>query len=139
MKPVYQEITELGKGDCFRCCLASLLETEREAVPNFRALETDTGVCMMDAARDWLRERHKLSIVTVYVGGDDLALADASSGTPCIATVESPNRKGGQHAVVGEIDDSGMNFVITHDPNANGKKVSTRPIYLQFLVPLNYK
>ena len=35
MKKVYQRIIDPNKGDCFKCCLASLLELDYDEVPNF--------------------------------------------------------------------------------------------------------
>lgn len=35
MKKVYQKIIDPMKGDCFKCCICSLLELEYEDVPNF--------------------------------------------------------------------------------------------------------
>lgn len=35
MKKVYQRIIDPNKGDCFKCCIASLLELDYDEVPNF--------------------------------------------------------------------------------------------------------
>lgn len=35
MKKVYQRIIDPKKGDCFKCCIASLLELDYDEVPNF--------------------------------------------------------------------------------------------------------
>lgn len=35
MKKVYQRIIDPQKGDCFKCCIASLLELDYDEVPNF--------------------------------------------------------------------------------------------------------
>lgn len=35
MKKVYQKIIDRGVGDCFKCCIASLLELDYDEVPNF--------------------------------------------------------------------------------------------------------
>lgn len=144
MKPVYQKIIDVGKGDCFAACLASLLELPLEAVPNFRAIETENprGDNMTKLACGWLRCSYNLSLVTIYNGqqletGEDIRIANAFPGTPCIAAVISPNFENALHSVVGEIDEQGMNFVLTHDPNPNGKEIKTRPLFFQFLVPMN--
>jgi hypothetical protein len=141
MKPVYQRIIDAGKGDCFAACLASILELPLESVPNFRALETPEAD-MNKLAREWLKENYNLSLVCIYNGkeiisGEDFRVIGGLVGTPCIGTVISPNFENAQHAVVGQIDKHGMNFELLHDPNPNGKEIKTRPLFLQFLVPMN--
>ncbi|HXG85964.1 MAG TPA: hypothetical protein VNI84_18225 [Pyrinomonadaceae bacterium] len=143
MKPVYQKIIDVGRGDCFSACLASLLEMPLEDVPNFRALETDNpnGDNMTKLACGWLHRHFNLSLITIYNGlelktGADIRVTNAFPGTPCIACVKSPNFENANHSVCGEIDEQGMNFVLTHDPNPNGKPISSRPLFLQFLVPM---
>ncbi len=146
MKPVFQSIVDVGRGDCFAACLASLLELPLEEIPNFRAIEADNpkGDNMTKLACGWLYRHFNLSLVTIYNGkeletGEDIRLTNAFPGTPCIACVISPNLENAQHSVVGEIDKEGMNFVLTHDPNPNGKKIQSRPLFLQFLVSMNPK
>lgn len=141
MKPVYQQIVEKGTGDCFSACLASLLEIPLEDVPKFRR-DNPVPNDMMSDARKWLKESFGLSIVTIQMEkelrtGEDLRLIGGTAGTPCIAGGMSPNFEGVCHAVVGEIDEHGMNFRMTHDPNPSGKGIVGRPIHLYFLLPLN--
>jgi hypothetical protein len=141
MKPIFQAIVDKGRGDCFRCCLASILELERDEVPNFRELMNLTGVDMMAIARQWLKDKFDLSLVTIYMHGvpecgDDFRLTGGIEGTPLIVTVDSPNIPGAQHAVVGEIDDQGINVRIIHDPHPNPKPIETYPLFISMLVPL---
>ena len=35
MKKVYQRIVDPARGDCYKCCIASILGLEYEDVPNF--------------------------------------------------------------------------------------------------------
>jgi hypothetical protein len=140
VKPVFQEIVHAGEGDCLSACLASLLEIPLSDVPKFRK-ENPAPNDMMGAARQWLKEKFNLSIVTIQMEkelrtGEDLRLIGATEGTPCMAGGKSPNIEGVQHCVVGEIDKHGMNFVMTHDPNPSGKGIIGRPMHLYFLVPL---
>jgi hypothetical protein len=51
MKPVSQTIIDSEKGDCFRACLASLLELPIEQVPN----NHETKQVQFDFYNDWLR------------------------------------------------------------------------------------
>ena len=39
MKKVYQRIIDPTKGDCFKCCICSLLELDYDEVPNFVEIE----------------------------------------------------------------------------------------------------
>lgn len=141
MKPVFQTTVDPEKGDCFSAALASLLELPIEAIPRFAEIHGKYN--MMDAARPWLAEHHGLSIVTIQMEqelttGDDIRLIGAVPGTPCIAGGRSATFEGELHAVVGEIDEEGMNFRMTHDPNPAGRGIVGRPLFLYFLVPLDY-
>lgn len=51
MKKVYQRIIDPKKGDCFKCCIASLLELDYDEVPNFVEQEDWFG-----AAIDFCKE-----------------------------------------------------------------------------------
>jgi hypothetical protein len=141
MKPAYQEHIHAGEGDCFSACLASILEIPLSEVPKFRK-ENPYPNDMMKAARLWLAENFGLSIVTIQMEkelltGEDLRLIGATPRTPVLAGGQSPNIEGVQHCVVGEIDEHGMNFVMTHDPNPSGKGILGRPMHLYLFVPLS--
>lgn len=146
MKPVYQSTVDPLKGDCFSACLASLLEVPLDAIPRFAEQATErwgSPTRLMEIARPWLAENYGLSIVTIQMEqtletGADIRIIGAVPGTPCIAGGRSATFESGQHAVVGEIDEHGMNFRMTHDPNPSGKGIIDRPIHLYFLVPLDY-
>lgn len=43
MKPVYQRIVDSKIGDCFKCCICSLLELDYDSVPNFIELEGENA------------------------------------------------------------------------------------------------
>jgi hypothetical protein len=140
MKPVYQENVDAGTGDCFSACLASLLEIPLASVPKFRR-DNPVPNDMMADARKWLAENFGLSIVTIQMAkeirtGEDIRIVGAVPGTPCIAGGVSPNVEDVCHAVVGEIDEHGMNFRLTHDPNPSGKGIVGGPLHLYFLVSL---
>lgn len=146
VKPVYQENIEPDSGDCFSASLASLLEVELSEIPNFRIvahMAGKPGNHMMHFARPWLAEQYGLSIVTIQMAkeietGEDLRLVGAFAGTPCMAGGKSSTFPDTLHCVVGHIDETGMNFVMTHDPNPNGRGLAGPPMHLYFLVPMNY-
>lgn len=145
MTPVYQEIFDSGKGDCFSACLASLLELPLATVPKFRR-DNPVPRDMMPAARKWLAEQFGLSLVTIQLddpeseefSGADIRLIGAVEGTLCILGGKSPNLPDTLHAVVAATDKHGMNFDIVHDPHPSGKGLSGYPLHLYFLVPLSY-
>lgn len=54
MKPVMQLVVDKGKGDCWRCCIASILELPAEAVPNFVGdAQPKFGQQHCDLAKRW--------------------------------------------------------------------------------------
>jgi hypothetical protein len=135
MKPVSQQITTGGDGDCLSACMASLLELEIGRVPKFRR---DHGpVEMMPAVRKWLSETFGLSLICVYLEKVPVKLLGAAPGQLCIAVGLSPSRGGLRHAVVGRLSDGGRAFEILHDPHPSGKGISGQPIALFFLVPVD--
>ena len=78
MKPVPQSIRhdpENGNvGDCYRCCLATLLELPVEDVPHFAAMDGGEywGEEIEEARRKWLADRNVLRIEITFDGsGDD--------------------------------------------------------------------
>lgn len=138
-----QEIFTAGEGDCFSACIASLLELPLSAVPKFRKLHPPPA-CMVTPARKWLEVETGLSLVTIQMArevrtGEDLRLIGAAPGTPCMAGGVSPNVADTFHCVVGEIDEQGMNFRMTHDPHPSQKGIVGPPRHLYFLVPLGVK
>lgn len=42
MKKVFQRIDDPKRGDCFKCCICSILELDYDAVPNFIEFPDDT-------------------------------------------------------------------------------------------------
>lgn len=45
------------RGDCFRACLASVLERELDEVPHFVELEEQVGYYFVDLTNNWLRKQ----------------------------------------------------------------------------------
>lgn len=105
-------------GDCWRACIASVLDLPALEVPNF-AQEFPGWDEMLAAARQWLRQRG-LTIFRTYCSAKwerDRMLEVFSSdnpGTPIILIGESGQDSGDNHAVV-VIDGS-----VDHDPSGAG-------------------
>jgi len=102
-------------GDCFKCCIASVLEREYEEVPHFVQIEGQTGYYHLDLANGWLRKQgyHLELWMHQFLRGDDQLLIGADgkwisvgdlSGFVLpgywLATVESKRLPGEWHVVV---------------------------------------
>jgi hypothetical protein len=144
MKLVYQTLTQ-GEGvigNCWPACIASLLELSIDDVPHFLALY---GSAAVDETRKWLKETYGIGLLSVFLkGNEDYGIIyQGMEGTKCIASIPSPNVKGGTHAVIGEVDGHGLNLRFVFDPRKGGKpcfkkdgyfKQENRPIIAHFLV-----
>jgi len=57
MKPVYQKVVDAVKGDCWRCCIASIFELDVDSVPNFVGdSDHSKGIIAEDLAKKWLSD-----------------------------------------------------------------------------------
>lgn len=129
MKPVYQEfISGDGViGDCFRACVASLLDADIQDVPHFLEVHRER---MMEAAREWLFATHGIGLLTVHLDCEEHSIVYI--GTPktlCIASIPSPNIDGGSHAVVAEVAEFGLSLRFKFDPRPDGKACSNADGY----------
>jgi hypothetical protein len=122
MKPVYQTIFDPENGNCFTACLASILETDIENVPNFHAMY-ENGY--MSHVIPWLADRgySLLAFRTTNVNGS--AIIMGSQGLHVIAGYDSPNHVGVLHAVVAKVDNEARHKIrVVHDPaGERGKPV----------------
>jgi hypothetical protein len=143
MKPVNQKVISQGKGDCWRCCIASILELNADDVPNFVGdSDHSKGIIAEDLARKWLAERG-LFILEIYLH-NDLKWYCALNWTHlrnvyCIMSVPSQKFPGGSHAVVGQFvkDKQGTELRVVHDPNPENEAYDheVKISRLQFIVP----
>lgn len=123
MIPVFQRIIDVGKGDCFKCCLASIFEQEYDNIPNFIEFKKSY---MDETASQWLSTfgykilrldlRDQNSIYQI-----EWMLA---SGIYCILSVDSQKYPGGAHAVVGQFirNKNEYSLEVVHDPNPDNMK-----------------
>jgi hypothetical protein len=145
MIKVFQQVIDKDKGDCWRACIASILEMKSDDVPNFVGLaKKGFGESASDLAKEWLRER---GIVMLECRGRDTK--DAFNwfhlpGVFCIASVPSQKFPGVcTHAVVAQWREHPENpdctqIVIVHDPNPGNQpyRVDVKINGITYLVPI---
>lgn len=119
MIPVMQTIDKIPSGDCFRACVAAILEMKIDDVPHFCEGGDHEGKWFV-AFRTWLFNRG-MCVVTYKWGGD--APPQAMHGY-CLVSVPSRHpdaQKGWLHSVVGRSElgnDGQLHLHIVHDPNS---------------------
>ncbi len=140
MKPIFQKILDVDKGDCASACLASILEIELEQVPSFWELARGSTPRMQDEMRSWL-ESLGYCLLTVPVK-DTFILYSNLVGCHAFAGVKSQMFEGVHHGVVVtwvQKDEHTVGMEIVHDPNPqNKRKYKPSEIEdLSFLIPIN--
>lgn len=114
MTPVDQTITG-EKGDCFRACLASILDLPTLEVPHFFAESDD----MHGATKAWLAPRGITFLPMYFLNPEALQYTHFGFSGYCILGGYGPrrNERGDhrEHAVVGRILPFGAEMV--HDPH----------------------
>lgn len=148
MIKVFQQVICKENGDCWRACIASILEMKSDDVPNFVALAGKRfGEDPHALALEWLRER---GVALLECHGRDPK--DAFNwrmlpGVFCILSVPSQKfPKECTHAVVGQWREHPENpdctqIVIVHDPNPGNKPypVDVKINGITYLVPMRPK
>jgi hypothetical protein len=134
VKPVPQKVLVSPgvRGDCFRACMASILELDSEDVPHFVAIEKD----WWGEVQRWLEKR---SLIALWFRLDpDVCTIcwPLTSTVYCILSGPSPRGGGLQHSVVGEIGD-GWSFMPVYDPHPSGEMLAGPATSALFLLPLN--
>lgn len=105
------------QGDCYRACVASILNIPVTAVPNFAdATDWDT---MLEAVRAWLAERDLALFRTYCSAGWEIGkllevFSAGNGGVPIILSGQSRADPTDNHAVVV------MDGKIFHDPSGAG-------------------
>lgn len=101
------------RGDCFRACIASILEIPIADVPHFVAIEHD----WWGEVQRWLA---KWDLFALWIRlGDELALGYPAEETYVILNGNSPRGAGLKHSVVGRIKD-GWTWEVAYDPHESG-------------------
>jgi hypothetical protein len=127
MKPVDQTIFGHPNGDCFRACVASILELPIEDVPNWAA----EGRGVVHAAMDWIHNRGHacLNIQWEPEYEKHQYLSTGMERVYCILGGVSPRSTPESrlyHAVVGHA--AGWSFEIDHDPHPSRAGIVGEPI-----------
>jgi len=112
MKAVDQTVLagDLGpvKGDCFRACVASVLELPIEEVPHFVQESED----WYEMFTEWLSKREMFAIEVKV--SEPPASVVLPPDVPCIVSAHGP--RGCMHSVVGRYD-GGEGIELDHDPH----------------------
>lgn len=139
MIPIFQQIVDPGRGDCFKCCVASIFELEYDQVPNF--IEDKSGSMDVVSAK-WL-DRFGYKTVSFSIRGDtDIYKIDwiLAEGLFCVLSVPSQRFSGGSHAVVGKFTgkENSYELKIVHDPNPGNAKYpdDVNISRIRFFVPI---
>ncbi|MCK4785640.1 MAG: hypothetical protein KAV87_17935 [Desulfobacteraceae bacterium] len=128
MKPVKQLICKgEDHGDCFRACVASILELAILAVPNF-AEQSQSDDEFWELNNRWAA-RKGYKYVTIYLEKSNRHII---KDILCIASGKSPRRKDRSHAIVW------LNSKI-HDPHPSNDFLAEEPTEFTMLVPLDLK
>ena len=113
--PDFQE----PEGDCFRACVASLLDLPLEDVPHFATFGVEGGWLL--ECRRWLKER-----------GLTIIFTDEPPPAGCLAIASGPTPRGAEHAVVVR----GQELVHDPHPSRAGLSCATSAFYILPLDPL---
>ena len=128
MIPVDQTIFGFEKGNCHQACLASILETSLEKVPNFwEGNEEDTEGFWKDQ-REWLKSRG-WNIVNIRFE-EEHDVRRILGTAVVIAVGKSPRDINNYHAVVWQ------NGKIIHDPHPSKDGLVGEPEEFSILFPL---
>lgn len=153
MKPVMQTKTDLSQpGDCYRACIASVLELPIEDVPDFRQLQEQHGCCMVMESDKWLREHHGKRFISIELYSDREGsrgrhltdqvifnrLAHANEGEFVLLSGVSPRQNADgsvrHHCVVAIAEHWG--FEVVHDPHPAGGGIVGQPWGVKWIVPV---
>jgi hypothetical protein len=154
MTPVFQQVFEDDRGDCFAACLASVLDLPLASVPNFRQLQEETGQYdMIMEADKWLRSNCGKRFISIEMydcregptKGHCLTdqvlcnrLFNFNQNELVILSGESPRKRsnGGTkyHCVIARADCWG--FELVHDPHPDGGGIVGEPYGVKWIVPV---
>lgn len=115
-------------GDCYRACVASVLEIPIEEVPHFAELHGDN---MFEEADKWFSQRGIYSLRFFIKNYDEDRVYIWGRGAHCIVSGQSPRGKNIHHAIVGYA--SGYNIDMIHDPHPDRTGIIGSSRWVQIL------
>lgn len=110
-----------GKGDCFRTCLAILLNMDRMAVPDF---DSDDNKTYLDKYNNWLSDKN------MYLTLVEPKHPNFTIPHPVIAVGESAFIPGGLHSVIWK------NGKVIFNPNHKSGKIGIVGYPFCFIIPM---
>lgn len=136
MKPIRQIVPhkpDKGQiGDCFRACIASLLELPAEEVPHFcDGPEPSKDHAWYRRANAWLKQRGMIYMVYDYSEHSRRHLVE-NVGGGVYHILEGKSFSGDDHCVVGKDGE------VVFDPCPFGRGLNGTPEYIGFLVATNH-
>lgn len=122
MKFHKQLVVDAKRGDCFRTCVACILDRDVESVPNF--CEKDSASEQWEQIVTWLHSQG-WGFVKLYPHDRNWWInTEGMDGVLCIASIPSLRYEGGSHAVVAQLQvdrkdgsHSPARVVLVHDPS----------------------
>jgi len=136
MTPVKQTVFRFPNGDCFRACVATILDLPIEDVPNF----ADAAANPVRRGIEWLRERGYTCLRIDWEGEpyrkQQYIRAYSEQTLYCIVggeSARSPREDGKKlyHAVVGYAN--GWGFELVHDPHPDNTFLKGDPDFVLWL------
>ena len=123
-------------GDCYRTCIACILNLQPKTVPNFAQLYWDDNEKWDEENRKWLKERN-LGIASIAFQQElSSLLEDLKKFNDIYFILTGRSRNNTNHAVVC------YNGKIIHDPSIDNSGIidyATDGYYhIELLIPLNY-
>jgi hypothetical protein len=120
-------------GDCFRTCVAMILDMDPAGMPNFCEVRGKGEWWRL--FQGWLDERHMTAVeVNLTVDESKAPMMWVTMGVPCILSGKSP-RGNWLHSVVGEARGPD-GWAYLHDPHPDGGFLDGEPWYVLFFAPL---
>ncbi len=101
-KQKFRHAPEAGVwGDCHRTAIASLLDLDRDEVPNWAEMHWDDGSAFDSAVESWLRTRGLATVNVVYKDDLDRVLGTQAAVNPtAYYLLAGTSRTGVNHSVV---------------------------------------
>ena len=128
-KPIPNAVKQTTPTNCFRACVATLLNLPIDDVPEC----CDGKSWDWDAFQDWLGDRGLQAVEVTFGSGG--TIYPVRKAVPCIVTGKSPRDENTLHATVGHFF-SFEGFQLLHDPHPEKLWIDGEPTHATFFVRL---